>query len=84
MAIKDIVLHQGPDSHSPARLNIAAALAKAHDARVIGVFVKVGPGDPEYWWMASGEEARTEWLSILEEGGRVAVTGRRGVGKCAR
>jgi hypothetical protein len=36
MAIKDIVLHQGPDSRSPARLNIAVALAKAHDARVIG------------------------------------------------
>ena len=52
MAIKDIIVHQGPDSRSEARLDVAMALAKAHDARVIGVFMKVDPGDPEYWWMA--------------------------------
>jgi len=72
MAIKDIVLHQGPDSRSPARLNIAVALAKAHDARVIGVFVKVDPGDPEYWWMAFAKEAMAGWLSSLEKIGREA------------
>lgn len=66
MAIKDIIVHQGPDSRSEARLDVAMALAKAHDARVIGVFMKVDPGDPEYWWMAFGEGATAEWLSTLE------------------
>jgi nucleotide-binding universal stress UspA family protein len=69
MPIKDIVLHQGPDSRSETRLDIAMALAKAHDARVIGVFVKVDPSDPEYWWMAFGEEVIAEWLSTLERVG---------------
>ena len=66
MPIKDIILHQGPDTRSETRLDIAMALAKARDTRVIGVFVKVDPGDPEHWWIAFGEEAIAEWLSILE------------------
>jgi nucleotide-binding universal stress UspA family protein len=66
MPIKDIVLHQGPDSRSGARLDIAAALAKAHGARVIGVFVRVDPGHAEYWWMAFGKAAVAEWISTLE------------------
>ena len=48
MPIKDIIVHQGPDSRSAARLDVAVAIAKAHDARVIGVFVKVDPGHPDY------------------------------------
>jgi len=66
MAIKEIVVHQGPDSRSAARLEIAAALAKAHDARIIGVFVKVDPGDLEYSWMAFSKEAIATWLAALE------------------
>jgi nucleotide-binding universal stress UspA family protein len=66
MPIKDIVLHQGPDSRSGARLYVAAALAKAHDARVIGVFMKVDPADAEYWWMAFSKETVAGWLSTLE------------------
>jgi nucleotide-binding universal stress UspA family protein len=67
MPIRDIILHQGPDSRSEARLDIAAALAKAHDARVICVFVKVDPGNAEYWWMATGKGALAGWLSALEK-----------------
>lgn len=66
MAIKDIVLHLGPDPRSEARLELAVALAKALDARVIGVFVKVDPGHAEYWWMAFGKEAVAGWLSTFE------------------
>ena len=66
MSIKDIVLHQGPDSRSEARLDLAAALAKAHGARVVGVFMKVDPADAEYWWMASGKQAVAGWLADLE------------------
>ena len=40
MATKDIVLYQGPDSRSAVRLDTAVDLAKTHDARIIGVFVK--------------------------------------------
>ena len=72
MHIKDIVIHQGPDSRSAARLDVAMALAKAHDARVIGVFVKVDPGDPEYWWLAFSKEAMATWLSTLEKIGAEA------------
>ncbi len=72
MHIKDIVIHQGPDSRSEARLDIAMALAKAYGARVIGVFVKVDPGDPEYWWLAFSKEAMATWLSTLEKFGAEA------------
>lgn len=66
MPIKDIVLHQGPDSRSEVRLDIAVDLATAHDARVVGVFAKIDPGHAEYWWMAFGKEAMAEWLLTLE------------------
>lgn len=66
MTIKDIVLHQGPDSRSEARLDVAVALARAHDARIIGVFAKVDPGDPEYWWMAFDKKAIDAWLATFE------------------
>ncbi len=66
MTIKDIVLHQGPDSRSEARLDVAVALAKAHGARIIGVFAKVDPGDPEYWWMAFDKKAIDAWLATFE------------------
>lgn len=72
MAIKNIVLHQGPDSRSPARLDIAVALAKDHDARIIGVFVKVDPAASEYWWMAYRSEAIAEWMSTLQRIGEEA------------
>ncbi len=67
MAINDIILHLGPDSRSTARLDTAVALAKAHDARITGVFVKAEPGAPEYWWLAFGKEGAAEWLSTLEK-----------------
>jgi nucleotide-binding universal stress UspA family protein len=66
MPIRDIVLHQGPDSRSEARLDIAAGLAKAHDARVIGVFVKIDPADAGGWWTGFGKNAVAEWLATLE------------------
>ena len=72
MLINDIVVHQGPDSRSEARLDVAVTLAKAHEAHIIGVFVKVDPDDPEYWWMAFEKEAIAEWLSTLEEVGAAA------------
>ncbi len=72
MPIRDIFVHYGPDSRLEARCTVAAALAKAHDARVIGVFVKVDPGHPDYWWMAFGREPATGWLSILERIGEDA------------
>ena len=67
MAIRDIILHQGTDLRSAARLDTAVALAKAHEARVIGVFAKVDPGAPEYWWMAFGKKNMARWLSALED-----------------
>jgi nucleotide-binding universal stress UspA family protein len=67
MAIKEIVVHQGPDSRSETRLGMAAALAKAHDARLIGVFVKFDPGDPEFSWVAFSKEAIAAWLANLEK-----------------
>ncbi len=72
MLIRDIVVHQGPDSRSEARRDVAIALAKAHDAQVIGVFAKVDPDAPEYWWMAFDKESIAEWLSTLEEIGAAA------------
>ncbi len=67
MPIKEILVHQGPDARSEARLDVAVDLAKAHDAQVIGIFAKVSPEDPEYWWMAFDKQSIAEWLSILEE-----------------
>jgi nucleotide-binding universal stress UspA family protein len=67
MAIKDIILHQGTDARSAARLDMALALAKAHDARLIGVFAKVDPSAPEYWWLAFGKKNMARWLSALED-----------------
>lgn len=66
MPIRDIVLHQGPDSRSEARLDVAVALAKAHNARVIGVFVILDPVHAEHWWMAIDKEAIAAWLPIPE------------------
>jgi nucleotide-binding universal stress UspA family protein len=67
MAIRDIILHQGTDTRSAARLDTAVALAKAQGARVIGVFAKVDPGAPEYWWMSFGKKNMARWLSALED-----------------
>lgn len=66
MAIRDVVLHQGPDARSRARLDVAVALAKAHDARVTGVFVKVDPGAPASWRMPFAREEIAEWLGTLD------------------
>ena len=66
LPIRDIVLHQGPDSRSEARLDVAVALAKAHDARVIGVFVILDPAHAAHWWMAFDKKAVEAWLWVLE------------------
>ncbi len=67
MAIRDIILHQGTDARSAARLDTAVALAKAHDARVIGVFTRVDPSTPEYWWMSFGKKNMARWISAIED-----------------
>lgn len=66
MTIKDIVLHQGPDSRSQARLEAAICLAKAHDAHIIGVYVQVFPGAPEFGWVAFGKEGMARLRSNIE------------------
>jgi len=66
MAIRDIVLHQGTDKRAAARFEIAIALAKAHEARLIGVLVKAEPGAPGHWWPVSGRAKMAEWLSRME------------------
>jgi len=67
MAIRDIILHQGTDPRSAARLDTAVALAQAHDARVIGVFTRVDPSTPEYWWMSFGKKNMARWMSAIED-----------------
>jgi len=67
MAIRDIVLHQGTDPRSAARLETAVALAKVHEARVVGVFAKVDPSAPEYWWMSFGKKNMARWMSTLAD-----------------
>ncbi len=67
MAIRDIILHQGTGPRSAVRLDTAVALAKAHEARVIGVFAKVDPSAPEYWWMSFGKKNMARWMSTLED-----------------
>ncbi|SMF27713.1 Universal stress protein family protein [Tistlia consotensis] len=38
MAFKDIVVHQGADARSTARLELAVALARHHGARLNGIY----------------------------------------------
>jgi nucleotide-binding universal stress UspA family protein len=66
MPIKEIVVHQGPDSRSQVRLRIATTLAKAYDSRLVGVFVRPRPRDRETRWMSFSETARAEWRSNLD------------------
>ncbi len=67
MAIKELVVHQGPDSRSGARLGVASALAKAHGGRIVGVFVKADPAYAELWWISVARDTRAAWLSKQEE-----------------
>jgi nucleotide-binding universal stress UspA family protein len=72
MPIKDIVLDQGPDSRSRARLEIAAGLAKTHNARIIGIFMQLDPSDSGHWWTGFNKKSVAEWLSTLDRIGRDA------------
>ena len=48
MTIKDIVVHQGDDTHADRRLAAGMALAKQFDARLTGVYVLGFPALPGY------------------------------------
>ncbi|MGI9384344.1 MAG: universal stress protein [Methyloligellaceae bacterium] len=67
MTIKDIILHQGPDARSAARLDVAVALAKAHEARIIGVFAKADPEVPRFWLAPMGEKWVEELRALLQD-----------------
>ena len=56
MTIKDIVLYQGQDSRSAARLDFTIALAQAYEARVTGVYVLSYPAIPTYVEVELGSE----------------------------
>lgn len=73
MALKEIVVHQGPDKRSQARLRIAADLAKSHGSRLIGVFVKPSARDREAWWTSFSESARAEWSAKLDAANAAAA-----------
>lgn len=51
MTFKSIIVHQGPDSRSIARLDCAISLAKAHSARLVGLFAKADLQNPRFWLM---------------------------------
>jgi nucleotide-binding universal stress UspA family protein len=63
MAIKDIVVQQGPDSRSVARLEIAINLAKTHGARIIGVFAMADLQDARFWLIPPGKK----WIEASRE-----------------
>lgn len=48
MAFKDIVVHQGEDSHSDRRLAVGLELAKRFDARLAGIYVLSYPTVPGF------------------------------------
>ena len=56
MAIKDILVHCGNDRRVAARLELALALAEAHDAHLTGVHVLTRPVLPGYVEMSIGDE----------------------------
>ena len=48
MGYKDIVVHQGEDAHSEARLKVAISLAQEHDAHLTGVYTLAYPIVPGF------------------------------------
>ncbi len=61
MTIQDIVLHQGRDSRSTARLEAAVMLAKVHGARVIGVYANAFSVTRGKTWWELGGEGLSRW-----------------------
>lgn len=57
MAIREIVVHQGEDPRSAARLEIATEIARGHGARVIAAYTDHSPGFMEALQVVIGRQA---------------------------
>ena len=68
--IEDILVHVDNSGSCAARLDVAMSLAKTHDARLRGVFVRTYPKVPR-WVMvqmgADGVEGRKRYEAQLDE-----------------
>jgi nucleotide-binding universal stress UspA family protein len=66
MSLKDLLVHVDHTSQSPARLDVAIALAAAHDAHLVGVFVLTHPHVPNFIRAQIPEEViRTQAEAIV-------------------
>jgi nucleotide-binding universal stress UspA family protein len=67
MALKDIIVHIDNGHHCSARLDAALALASAHDAHLIGLYVVTHPRIPGFVRAQIPEEIFRQQLKMVDE-----------------
>ena len=74
MALKDILVHVDNSRSCSARLETAFALARFHDAHLIGLYVNQGPMLPKFAEASAGEELLKELEDTLRQRAAEAET----------